>query len=141
MRLTFEGAAFDSRQGQETCLFSKASEAVRVPTNPLFNEYPGLRSSGTLRSADWYLPTFRDNLSVLSSTVKEFKKIFFDCLTPEDGMLRNVQWLLVTKFRDNLSVSYLRVKQAKEFTLNCFAPEDGTDKLSRNVGKYQSALR
>jgi hypothetical protein len=39
-----------------------------------------------------YLPTFRDNLSDPSSTVKQTKNIFLDCLTLEDGMLRNVQW-------------------------------------------------
>jgi len=39
------------------------------------------RSSGMLRSVDWYLPTFRDYFSVPSSGVKSAKNNFFlDCL-------------------------------------------------------------
>jgi hypothetical protein len=33
----------------------------------------GLRPSGMLRSVDWYLPTFRDNLSVQSSRDQQFQ--------------------------------------------------------------------
>jgi hypothetical protein len=39
------------------------------------------------------LPTFQDNLSVQPSIVKQFKNIFLDYLSPEDGtnrMSRNV---------------------------------------------------
>ena len=39
-----------------------------------------LRSSGMLRSIYWYLPTFRENLSVPSLRVEQSK-----CLTLEDG--------------------------------------------------------
>ena len=55
-----------------------------------------------LGSVDWYVPTFRDNMSGLSSRVKQSKKIQED--------------------------------------LDCVTLEAGTDRLSWNVGTYQSTL-
>jgi hypothetical protein len=39
-------------------------------TRHLFHVSQMLLLTGMLRAADWYLPTFRDNLSVPSSRVK-----------------------------------------------------------------------
>jgi hypothetical protein len=52
---------------------------------------PGQHSSAVLRSIKWYVPTFRDNLSVASSMVKNSQQS--DFLTLEDGanrLYRNV---------------------------------------------------
>jgi len=47
-----------------------------------------LRPSVTLRSVDWYLPTFREYLSVtyFKGQAAE-KELFLNCLTLEEGTL------------------------------------------------------
>jgi hypothetical protein len=58
------------------------------------------------------------------------------------GMLRKVDWLLTTDVSaQTIDLFFKSQAVQEEFYLDCLTLDDGTDRLSRNVGYYQSALR